>query len=47
MAAGSGRWILLRRLVVLDMARVGTDLKGVAAFHAGLGAAGAPRSQAR
>ena len=27
--------------VVLDMARVGTDLKGVAAFHAGLGAAGA------
>ncbi|MBK8742291.1 MAG: dienelactone hydrolase family protein [Betaproteobacteria bacterium] len=26
--------------VVLDMARVGTDLKGVAAFHAGLGAAG-------
>jgi len=27
--------------VVLDMARVGTDLKGVAAFHAGLDAAGA------
>jgi len=27
--------------VVLDMARVGTDLNGVAAFHAGLGAAGA------
>ena len=27
--------------VVLDMARAGTDLKGVAAFHAGLGAAGA------
>lgn len=27
--------------VVLDMARSGTDLKGVAAFHAGLGAAGA------
>jgi len=26
--------------VVLDVARVGTDLKGVAAFHAGLGAAG-------
>jgi dienelactone hydrolase len=26
--------------VVLDMARVGTDLKGVAAFHAGLGASG-------
>jgi dienelactone hydrolase len=26
--------------VVLDMARVGTDLVGVAAFHAGLGAAG-------
>ena len=26
--------------VVLDMARVGTGLKGVAAFHAGLGAAG-------
>lgn len=26
--------------VVLDMARVGTDLTGVAAFHAGLGAAG-------
>jgi dienelactone hydrolase len=26
--------------VVLDMARVGVDLKGVAAFHAGLGAAG-------
>lgn len=26
--------------VVLDMARTGTDLKGVAAFHAGLGAAG-------
>jgi dienelactone hydrolase len=26
--------------VVLDMVRVGTDLKGVAAFHAGLGAAG-------
>jgi dienelactone hydrolase len=26
--------------VVLDMARAGTDLKGVAAFHAGLGAAG-------
>ena len=26
--------------VVLDMARVGTDLNGVAAFHAGLGAAG-------
>lgn len=28
--------------VVLDMARSGADLKGVAAFHAGLGAAGAP-----
>ena len=28
--------------VVLDMARAGSDLKGVAAFHAGLGAAGAP-----
>ena len=28
--------------VVLDMARAGADLKGVAAFHAGLGAAGAP-----
>lgn len=27
--------------VVLDMARAGLDLKGVAAFHAGLGAAGA------
>jgi len=27
--------------VVLDAARAGTDLKGVAAFHAGLGAAGA------
>lgn len=27
--------------VVLDMARAGTDLKGVAAFHAGLGPAGA------
>ena len=27
--------------VVLDMARAGVDLKGVAAFHAGLGAAGA------
>jgi dienelactone hydrolase len=27
--------------VVLDMARMGADLKGVAAFHAGLGAAGA------
>lgn len=27
--------------VVLDMARAGTDLKGVAAFHAGLGASGA------
>ena len=26
--------------VVLDMARAGSDLKGVAAFHAGLGAAG-------
>ena len=26
--------------VVLDMARAGVDLKGVAAFHAGLGAAG-------
>jgi dienelactone hydrolase len=26
--------------VVLDMARAGADLKGVAAFHAGLGAAG-------
>lgn len=26
--------------VVLDMARTGSDLKGVAAFHAGLGAAG-------
>jgi dienelactone hydrolase len=26
--------------VVLDMARMGSDLKGVAAFHAGLGAAG-------
>ena len=26
--------------VVLDMARPGSDLKGVAAFHAGLGAAG-------
>lgn len=26
--------------VVLDMARSGTDLKGVAAFHAGLGASG-------
>ncbi len=26
--------------VVLDMARAGTDLKGVAAFHAGLGASG-------
>jgi dienelactone hydrolase len=28
--------------VVLDMARAGADLKGVAAFHAGLDAAGAP-----
>lgn len=28
--------------VVLDMARAGTNLKGVAAFHAGLDAAGAP-----
>ena len=28
--------------VVLDMARAGSDLKGVAAFHAGLGAAGSP-----
>lgn len=28
--------------VVLDMARAGLDLKGVAAFHAGLGASGAP-----
>ena len=28
--------------VVLDMARVGTDLKGVAAFHVGLGAAVSP-----
>ena len=28
--------------VVLDMARAGSDLKGVAAFHAGLGAAGPP-----
>jgi len=28
--------------VVLDMARAGLDLKGVAAFHAGLGAAGSP-----
>jgi len=28
--------------VVLDMARSGSDLKGVAAFHASLGAAGAP-----
>ena len=28
--------------VVLDMARAGVDLKGVAAFHAGLGAALAP-----
>ena len=30
--------------VVLDMARVGTDLAGTAAFHAGLGAAG-PRAE--
>jgi len=28
--------------VVLDMVRAGLDLKGVAAFHAGLGAAGSP-----
>ena len=28
--------------VVLDMARAGLDLKGVAAFHAGLGASAAP-----
>jgi len=28
--------------VVLDMARAGADLKGVAAFHASLGAAGSP-----
>ena len=33
--------------VVLDMARSGADLKGVAAFHAGLGAAGLPRPPAR
>jgi len=28
--------------VVLDMARAGADLKGVVAYHAGLGASGAP-----
>ncbi len=28
--------------VVLDMARAGSDLKGVVAYHAGLGASGAP-----
>ncbi len=33
--------------VVLDAARAGTDLKGVAAFHAGLGAAGAAAEAGR
>ena len=33
--------------VVLDMARAGVDLKGVAAFHAGLGAALGPAEQGK
>jgi len=43
MAAGSGRWDSASAARSCSTWRAfGTDLKGVAAFHAGLGAAGAP-----